>query len=119
MILVQLDPSMKSVNRLNLRFNHHQESHLVDDIGVMYPTVVSTSTVDNWSIEVRPLQKKIFTGHNNPTKQAQLFHSSTSILTIFRKIIDDDVIKLMVKQTNLYALRLKTSASQPHSRIKR
>ncbi|XP_047538573.1 piggyBac transposable element-derived protein 4-like [Vanessa atalanta] len=74
---------------------------------------------DNWNFEVRELQRVFFTGHLIQTKQSEIFEASTSIFSIFRSIINDVVIKLMVEQTNIYGQRLKYKATLPHSRIKR
>ncbi|CAG4968142.1 unnamed protein product [Parnassius apollo] len=58
-------------------------------------------------------------GHDEPTRQNLLFDVNTDLYTIFRKIVDDDVLKLMVQQTNLYAARLLQELAKPHSRKKR
>lgn len=79
----------------------------------------STAPVDiaaEWSFEVKELSRKQFTGHEEPPRQQVLFDSDSDIYTIFRKIIDDDVINLMVQQTNLYAQRLLQEPGKPHSR---
>ncbi|CAK1585495.1 unnamed protein product [Parnassius mnemosyne] len=72
-----------------------------------------------WKVIVKDLSRKLFTGHDEPTRQNLLFDTNTDLFTIFRKIIDDDILKLMVHQTNLYAARLLQEPAKPHSRKKR
>ncbi|XP_045449138.1 piggyBac transposable element-derived protein 4-like [Melitaea cinxia] len=44
---------------------------------------------------------------------------NTDVFTIFRQIVNDKVLKLMVEQTNIYGRRLKERALGEFSRIKR
>lgn len=72
-----------------------------------------------WSMQVNDLPGEQFTGWNILPRQLIHFDDSTSIFSIFRQIVDDKVIKLMVEQTNIYARRLKETAPLEFSRIKR
>lgn len=73
-----------------------------------------------WSFEIRPLEREVFTGYDNGKRQDQIFGKNTDLWTIFRSIVDDEMIRLMVTQTNIYAGQLQLlPAVKPHSRIKR
>ncbi|CAG4958499.1 unnamed protein product [Parnassius apollo] len=110
----------------------HENVEIPDSlITISNPTNVSSRTSrsrriqsqvsldSEWQVVVKDLSRKPFTGHDEPTRQNLLFDVNTDLYTIFRKIVDDDVLKLMVQQTNLYAARLLQEPAKPHSRKKR
>ncbi|KAH9645943.1 hypothetical protein HF086_011405 [Spodoptera exigua] len=73
-----------------------------------------------WSFEMRPLQREVFSGYDNGKRQSQCFAENSDLWTIFRSLVNAEMIELMVTQTNIYATQLqRLSNLKPKSRIKR
>ncbi|KOB64858.1 putative piggybac transposable element-derived, partial [Operophtera brumata] len=73
-----------------------------------------------WSSQIRPLEREIFTGYDQGKRQNMIFTDDTDLWSIFRSILDIDMILLMVTQTNIYAAQLQAlPVLKPNSRIKR
>lgn len=60
-----------------------------------------------WSSQIRPLEREIFTGYDQGKLQNMIFTDDTDLWSIFRSILDIDMILLMVTQTNIYAAQLQ------------
>ncbi|KAF9405324.1 hypothetical protein HW555_013894, partial [Spodoptera exigua] len=72
-----------------------------------------------WSFEMRPLQREVFSGYDNGKRQSQCFGENSDLWTIFRSLVNAEMIELMVTQTNIYAAQLqRLSNLKPKSRIK-
>lgn len=70
---------------------------------------------NGWSQEILPLSRQPY--NNSPTLHIQ---GEQSVLSIYRRILTDEVLDLMVSQTNLYATQLKQNANMSvHSRMNR
>lgn len=73
-----------------------------------------------WTYEILPLKREIFTGYDNGKRQNHFFGENVDLWTIFRAIVDDEMISLMVTQTNIYAAQLQILPTiKPNSRITR
>lgn len=70
---------------------------------------------NGWSQEILPLSRQPY--NNSPTLHIQ---GEQSVLSIYRRILTDEILDLMVFQTNLYATQLKQNANMSvHSRMNR
>lgn len=72
-----------------------------------------------WQSNVTNLSRKLFTGRMEPTRHTRLFGNDEQISMIFRHIINDEVLRLMVEYTNIYGSRMKVANDLPSARIKR
>lgn len=72
-----------------------------------------------WQSNVSNLTRKLFTGHVEPTRHSRSFDGDIKIFKIFRHIINDEVLRLIVHYTNMYGSRMKESTDLPSARINR
>ncbi|CAG5051371.1 unnamed protein product [Parnassius apollo] len=109
---VQHDGEMGESAHSEILSGQHENAEIPDNpIIISNPPNVSSRTSrsrqiqsqvsldSEWQVVVKDLSRKPFTGHDEPTRQNLLFDVNTDLYTIFRKIVDDDVQKLMVQQT--------------------
>ncbi|CAK1591721.1 unnamed protein product [Parnassius mnemosyne] len=85
---------------------------------IMQLTLQEINDIDRengWSQDILPLSRQPY--NNSPTIHIQ---GEQSVVSIYRRILTDEVLDLMVTQTNLYASQLKQNVNiSVHSRMNR
>lgn len=71
---------------------------------------------NGWSYGIQPLDRQIFSGEGH-TIHTENVPENADVCTIFRLLVDDNVLDLMIKQTNIYAEQLITN--NPGGRMSR
>ena len=79
------------------------------------PVQISTT----WQNNIRELPREVFTGYDTGKRHEQLFLENSDLWTIFCEIVDNEVIQLMVIETNRYAIQANNDRLNPSSRLKR
>lgn len=72
-----------------------------------------------WQNTIRELPREVFTGYDEGKRQDRVFTENCDLWLIFCEIIDNEVIQLMVTETNRYALQISNNLLSPISRLKR